>query len=93
MDYYATIIRQRTDADAVALLADECRKKDAAIDALKKRVTTLELALGLTADALTAIAERVAEVKRPSEEMKAFLNLLCPVIRLADKTLRGEVVT
>jgi uncharacterized coiled-coil protein SlyX len=93
MDYYATIIRQRTDAEAVALLADECRKKDAAIDALKKRVAALELALGLTADALTAIAERIAEVKQPSEEMEAFLNLLRPVIRLAGKTLKREVAT
>lgn len=85
MDYYATIIRQRTDAEAAKLLADECRKKDAAIDALKKRVATLELALGLTADALTAIAERVAEVKQPSKEMKVFLNLLRPVIRVANR--------
>lgn len=92
MDYYNAIICQRTTAEAVALLADECRKKDAAIDMLKKRVTTLELALGLTVDALTAIAERIAEVKQPSEEMEAFLNLLRPVIRLADRTLKGEVV-
>jgi len=94
MDRYARIIAALPPAEAAALLAEECRKKDAAIDVLKKRVTTLELALGLTADALTAIAERAAEVKQPSEEMKAFLNLLRPVIRLADKALmRGEVVT
>ena len=42
MDYYDTIIQQRTAAEAAQLLADECRKKDKTIGLLKAVVKLYE---------------------------------------------------
>jgi hypothetical protein len=40
-DYYRALIAERGEAEAAALLADECRKRDAMIGVLKDACTTV----------------------------------------------------
>lgn len=66
-DYYATIIRQRGDAEAASLLADHCRKKDGAILALNARA---EKAEARVAAGLALADEWDAEADKDSKEAR-----------------------
>lgn len=89
MDYYATLIRQRTAAEAASLLADECRKKDTTIAVLEERLATTREALADAEIAVSEMAERFAELRPTNKEIQLVVKILREIAGRAQAALKG----